>query len=279
MNDQSRRDFVKTSLATAALAALPAAAIAAAAPGSSGQYFELRAYRLKAEADHALLDAYLEKALIPALNRRGIDAVGVFKEFRQGGDVIGKPPAPDPESPAVWVLIAHPSLDSVASVAATLNVDPEVREHGADYLTTPTTKHPAFDRVDSWLFLPFAGLPALAVPALARGNQPRIFELRTYESPSELKALNKVAMFNAGEIGVMQDLSLSPVFYGQALLGRDLPQLTYMLCSPDLATHQKNWQRFTVHPVWIRLKSDPQYADNVSKVTSRFLVPAAYSQI
>ena len=52
-----------------------------------------------------------------------------------------------------------------------------------------------------------------------------------------------------------------------------------MLCGPDLATHKKNWQGFMNHPVWIKLKNDPQYADNVSKVTSRFLVPAAYSQI
>ena len=30
---------------------------------------------------------------------------------------------------------------------------------------------------------------------------------------------------------------------------------------------------------WVALKSDPQYADTVSKITSRFLVPAAFSQI
>ena len=96
---------------------------------------------------------------------------------------------------------------------------------------------------------------------------------------SELKALKKVAMFNAGEIGVMQELNLSPVFYGQALVGRDLPHLTYMLCSPDMETHKKNWAAFGVHPTWVRLKNDPQYADTVSKITSRFLVPAAYSQI
>ena len=103
--------------------------------------------------------------------------------------------------------------------------------------------------------------------------------MRTYESYSELKALKKVAMFNAGEIRLMQDLNLSPVFYGQALVGRDLPQLTYLLCSPDLDTHKKNWAAFGVHPTWVALKNDPQYADTVSKITSRFLVPAAFSQI
>jgi NIPSNAP/TAT (twin-arginine translocation) pathway signal sequence len=270
MNNLNRRDFLKTSLAasaTAALAAMPASARAADAPAAGGQYLELRAYRLRAGASHALLDSYLEKALIPALNARGIEAVGVFTE----------PEAKD--GPAVWVLIPHPSLESVGNVDATLNTDPAVLAAGADYLSSPTKADPAFDRLDSWLLLPFSGMPRLAVPALAREGKPRVFEMRTYESFSELKALKKVAMFNAGEIGVMKEVDLSPVFYGEALMGRNLPHLTYMLCSADMAAHKKNWDRFLAHPVWKGLLGDPQYADTVQKITSRFLVPAAFSQI
>jgi NIPSNAP/TAT (twin-arginine translocation) pathway signal sequence len=270
MNTLNRRTFLKTSLAATAAAAaakLPIAAKAADAPGAAGQYIELRSYRLKSGAGHVLLDGYLGKALIPALNAAGIAAVGAFTE----------PDAKD--GPAVWVLIPHPSLESVANVAATINLDPAVATPGSDYLNSPTKEQPAFDRVDSWLYLPFSGQPRLAVPALAREGKARIFEMRTYESFSELKALKKVAMFNAGEIGVMQELNLAPVFYGQGLLGRDLPHLTYMLCSPNLETHKKNWTAFTVHPVWVKLKNDPQYADTVTKITSRFLVPTEYSQI
>jgi hypothetical protein len=269
MNDLNRRDFLKTSLAASATAALAAAAPlrGAESPAESGEVIELRAYRLKPGASHALLDAYLEKALIPALNARGVEAVGAFTE----------PDAKD--GPAVWVLIPQPTVGAAAAADAALNADPAVQAAGADYLSSPTKDQPAFDRIDSWLFLPFAGLPRLAVPKLARERRPRVFEMRTYESFSELKALKKVAMFNAGEIGVMQELNLSPVFYGQALVGRDLPQLTYMLCSPDMETHKRNWAAFGVHPTWVRLKNDPQYADTVSKITSRFLVPAAYSQI
>src|ERR1035438_5480361 len=171
MKTLNRREFLKTSLAasaTTALAGAPASALAAgdAAPGRD--YFELRSYRLKAGAPHALLDAYLEKALIPALNARGIGAVGVFTE----------PEAKD--GPAVWVLIPHPSLESVASVTAALNADPAVQQAGADYLESPTKDLPGFDRIDSWLLLAFAGLPRLAVPALARERKPRILEMRTY---------------------------------------------------------------------------------------------------
>jgi len=270
MKTLNRREFLKTSLAvsaTAALSGAPASALEAGAAAPGRDYYELRAYRLKAGAPHALLDAYLEKALIPALNARGIAAVGVFTE----------PEAKD--GAAVWVLIPHASLDSVAGVTASLNADPAVQAAGAEYLRSPTAAQPAFDRIDSWLMLAFAGLPRLAVPALARDGKPRIFEMRTYESFSELKALKKVDMFNAGEIGVMQELNLSPVFYGQVLLGRDMPELTYMLCSPDIETHKKNWAAFGLHPTWVRLKNDPQYADTVSHITSRFLVPAAFSQI
>ena len=267
---QTRRNFLKLSLAASATAALTSVSSAASAPGSSPAgrtYYELRTYRLKPGAPHTLLDAYLEKALIPALNARGGQAVGVFTE----------PEAKD--GPAVWVLVPYDSLETMASVNASVNADPAVLAAGADFLKSPTLANPAFDRLDTCLLLAFAGLPTLHVPALAKEGKPRVFELRTYESYSELKALKKIDMFNAGEIGVMQELNLSPVFYGQALVGKDLPHLSYMLCSPDRETHKKNWSAFTKHPVWLKLKTDPQYAETVSKITSRFLVPAAFSQI
>jgi len=268
MNSMNRRDFMKTTLsASVAALAAPAGALEQGAPAPGRDYYELRCYRLKAGAAHSVLDGYLEGALIPALNARGIAAVGVFTE----------PEATD--GPAVWVLIPHQSLDSVASAAAALNADRGVRRAGAAYLESPSAALPAFDRIDSWLLLAFAGLPRLAVPALARGNRPRIFEMRTYESFSESRALKKIEMFNAGEIGAMQELNLAPVFYGQVLVGRDMPELTYMLCSPDRETHRRNWAAFGVHPAWVRLKGDPQYADTVSRITSRFLVPAPFSQI
>ena len=72
---------------------------------------------------------------------------------------------------------------------------------------------------------------------------------------------------------------MSPVFYGQALAGKDLPHLSYLTCAPDLATHLGNWKKFGTHPIWVKLKDDPQYKDNTSKNTSRFIVPTAYSQI
>jgi len=265
-----RRDFIKTSVAASTIAGLgPVGLTAAAAQPASGgnrEYYELRVYRLKAGANHDLLDAYLEKAAIPALNRLGVKQVGVFTEI-------------DPkDSPAVYVLRVYPSLDVFAAVHTRENVDLEFLKAGAEYLTSPKS-NPAFDRIDSWLMLAFAGMPKLELPAYCKEKKPRIFELRTYESHSELKALKKVDMFNAGEIDAMREVGLGPIFYGQALLGRDLPHLTYMVSGETKEEHKKHWGAFGAHPTWTKLKNDPLYADTVSKSRNWFLAPTPYSQI
>ena len=138
---------------------------------------------------------------------------------------------------------------------------------------------PAFDRIDSWLMLAFAGMPRLELPPYSREKKPRLFEIRTYESHSEVKAFKKVEMFNSGEIETMREVGLGPIFYGQALVGANLPHLTYMLSAEDQDAHKKHWDAFGKHPVWNKLKNDPQYADTVSKITNYFVVPTAFSQI
>src|SRR4051812_41274720 len=272
-----RRDFLKTSLAVSATAALATRGTAASAGGApSGEFYELRAYRLKPAAAHTALDTYLEKALFPALAKRGIKNVGAFSELEVDKKAVSSKPKTDAP---VWVLIPHASLQSFVDVAATINADPAVQKAGAGYLDVPKTD-PAFDRIDSWLYLPFTGMPKLEVPAFSKSKEPnRVFEMRDYESHSELKALNKIAMFNAGEIQVMKDLGMNPVFFGQALAGPDLPHLRYITTGPDLATHLANWKKFGTDPRWQKLRGDPRFADNTSKNTSRFLTPKPYSQI
>ena len=281
----SRRDFLKTSLAaTATTAALTTGLTASAATKPSAaarDYCEVRAYRLKPGASADLLDSYLAQALIPALNARGLSAVGVFTEIevdKKAG--TSKPKVGTAEAPvSVWVLITHPTLESFVTVSADLNTDAKVQAAGAAYLNVPKAT-PAFDRVDTWVLRAFAGFPRTQVPAFSKTKTPtRIFEMRDYESHSEERAISKMAMFDNGEIDVMKDLGMSPVFFGQAIAGPNLPHLRYITCATDLATHLANWKKFGSHPTWMKMKDDPQYKNNTSKNTARFLVPTSYSQL
>jgi hypothetical protein len=262
-----RREFITTSLAASALTGIsPSALTAPATGGGAREYYEIRAYHLKEGAKHELLDGYLEKAAIPALNRLGVKPVGAFTELEPK------------DGAALWVVIPYPSLEAFATVTAQLPADPAYQKTGAEYLQLPKAT-PGFERIDSWFLLAFSGMPKLEQPPYSREKKTRIFELRTYESHSESKALKKVEMFNSGEIDVMHEVGLGPILYGQGLVGKDLPHLTYMLSGEDREEHKKHWAGFGKHPVWNKLKDDPQYADTVSKITSRFLSPTSYSQI
>jgi hypothetical protein len=271
----SRRQFVATSLAASA-------AVAASSPdlraqkAAAREYYELRAYRLKPGAPTTTLDAYFEKALLPALEKQGIGATGVFTELE-----VNKPAqtsAPKADTP-IWVLIPHRTLDSFVHVSADLNADPSVRKAGADYLQAPKAS-PAFDRIDTWLYIAFKGHPAMTVPPFAKSRVPtRVFEMRDYESHSEVKALAKIAMFDEGEIEIMRTLGMSPLFFGQGLAGPNLPHLRYITSGPDLATHLNAWKAFGPDPRWMKMKDLPQYADSTSKNTARFLAPTPYSAI
>jgi len=141
------------------------------------------------------------------LVRQGLP-IGVFTEL-------------EPKGPAsVYVLIPYPTVHSFATAAAGLNADAEYQQAGAAYLQTPKS-NPGFERIDSWLMLAFAGQPKISLAPYSLEKKPRVFEMRTYQSHSELKALKKVEMFNSGEIDVMHEVGLAPVFYGQVLLGKN----------------------------------------------------------
>jgi len=279
--ETSRRTFITTSLAATATMATSACSPGGAAPGGR-EYYELRCYRLqpdvrlKAPAPRAPLEAYLEKAFLPALAKRGVGNVGVFTELKVEKKQGKAEPLAD--SP-VWVLIPYASLEVFADVTAELNADPAVQQAGAAYLQAEKAS-PAFERIDSWLYRAFKGMPKMEIPAFSKNRVPtRVFEMRDYESHSELKALNKMAMFDEGETQLMRELGMSPMLFGQSLAGPNLPHLRYFTGAPDLATHLANWGKFGPSPGWVKMKDDPRWAGNTSKNTARFVVPTAYSQL
>jgi NIPSNAP len=271
-----RRQFMKAALAATAASAVDLRAAPAATGESAREIYELRAYRLKPGAPPDLLDAYLEKAFLPALDRRGVKNVGAFSEV----DVDKKAATMKPkENAPVWVLIAHPTFDSFVSGSSDLNADPSVQAAGAAYLDVPKAS-PVFDRIDVWLYRAFKGMPQMELPEFSKARTPsRFFEMRDYQSHGEKAALNKMAMFDNGEIPLMKDLGMSPVFFGQGIAGPDLPHLRYITSGADIGAHFAAWAKFGPAPVWKAMSADPQYKDNTSKNTSRFLIPRPYSAI
>jgi hypothetical protein len=127
----------------------------------------------------------------------------------------------------------------------------------------------------SSLMQAFEGVPRLE--ALARGS--RIFELRRYESHNIKAGKLKVEMFNQGELAVFRRTGLTPVFFGQTLIGDRMPNLVYMLTFKDMAERDAAWDRFRVDPDWKRMSAMEKYRGTVSNISDTILQPADFSQI
>ena len=67
-------------------------------------------------------------------------------------------------------------------------------------------------------------------------------------------------MFHAGEFELFQKAGFWRVFFGDALIGERLPQLTYMLSFPDLDQMNAMWDAFRNDPEWKKLQADPRFS-------------------
>lgn len=262
-----RRDFMKTSLALAGTAAA-ARTVGAAPPAVDREFYELRQYHLRRGPMTQRFDTFFREAALPALNRAGAGPIGVFNV------VVG------PDNPTVYVLIPHRTAGDFATVMARAREDADYRRHGTEFTQTPAT-NPSYVRVESSLLRAFASVPKLEIPAATAEKKPRLFELRAYESHSLEASRRKMGMFDDGEIALFRRAGLTPVFFGETLVGTRLPSLTYLLVFENMAEREKNWGTFAADPEWKKLSATPGLTDAeiVTNISNVFLRPAAYSQI
>jgi len=260
-----RRTFVQTSVATLCTAAATQSLAAEPNAAKSPELYELRRYDVKADKQ-ALMDDYLSKAFIPALKRFGIGPVGVFVDKSAKGETM-----------KLFVLIVHRSPEQFATLSTRLANDEDYLKAAADYLAVRPPDS-VYTRIESSLLAAIAGIPKLEKPDAAK---PRLLNLRIYESHNERAGLKKIEMFNKGELEIFKRDGLTPVFFGEAIAGSLMPNLTYMLVFPDDEGRQAAWKKFIADPEWLKLKAIPEYADKeiVSRITNLVLTPASYSEI
>jgi hypothetical protein len=261
-----RRNFLTSSLAAAAAALTPTDSRAQGP--SAREYYELRKYQLESGPETKLLQNYLENSLIPALNRLGFSPIGAFNLD------IG------PETPALYLLIPSTKLESLVTTEPQLAKDEEFMKTAAPFWNAPAVA-PGFGRIESSLMVAFEGWPRLVVPPVTAQHGKRVFQIRTYESPTQQDHQRKVEMFHSGEFEIFQRAGFWQVFYGDTLIGPRLPQLTYMVSFPDISEIDVKWTAFRSDPQWLKLSALPRFSSEaiVTNITNLVLRPASYSQI
>lgn len=264
MNQLSRttRNFSRSLIMMAIIALLSVSAMA-----GSRDYYQVQVFRLTGKVQEGKLDNYLKNAYLPAIHRAGIQKVGVFKPI-ESDTTSGK---------RVYVWMAFKSLDHFAKIQDVLAKDKVYQTKGIDFLGAPFDQKP-YIRKESILLKAFQEAPNFFIPSYSTAPSERIYELRSYEGPTDNLFRQKAKMFNqGGEIKLFNSLEFNTVFNAEVISGSTMPNLMYMTSFADMPSHDAHWKTFGSHPDWKKLSSMEEYQNTVSKAVIILLHPTDYS--
>ena len=256
---------------TGTMMAGPAAAQTRSGGGKPG-FFELRAFQLRVGPQVKPMNDFLGEVYVPLLNKLGVQPVGAFQL------TFG------PHMPTLYLLSPYESLAQYEKVVARMAEElPRQKAPSAQAFLSATGAQPPYTRVETQLLRAFDSMPRLELPPETAKREPRIFELRVYETPSELGQSRKIEMFGPkmGELAIFRRVGLRPVLFASSVVGPRQPGFSYMLSFPDLAARDAAWKRFREDAEWQKLKVTPGYTDAeiMSNITDYILTPTPYSQI
>ncbi|RZK68883.1 MAG: NIPSNAP family containing protein [Pedobacter sp.] len=235
-------------------------------------FYQLKIYHLKSADQEQVVEDYLQKAYLPALHRAGISKAGVFKNIKSTA-------SDKKEELLIYVLVPYKSANDISKIDQKLLKDKAYQQDGAAYLDASYNKTP-YERIETILIDAFEGSPNFQLTAISAPKSERVYELRSYEGPTEKLFKSKVKMFNTGdEIGLFKRLGFNAVFYGSVIAGSRMPNLMYMTTFANKADRDKHWEAFTNDSQWKTLSAIEEYKHTVSNSTTTFLYPTDYSDI
>lgn len=242
--------------------------LSASAFAQKKDIYELRTYHIESAEQEAMLDNYLENALIPAAHRHGVSKVGVFKP------IAGQPN----EGKEVYLFLPFQSMDEFMGFEGKLGKDKNYLQDGDAYIHAAHDK-PPYKRMESSILQGMAEHPKFAESKLTNPKKERVYELRNYESATEQLYRQKVKMFNSGEMDIFEKLNCSPVFYGETIAGAHMPNLWYLTTHENMDIRNEHWKQFSADPDWVGMRDLPEYANTVSHADVLLLYPAEYSDL
>jgi hypothetical protein len=233
----------------------------------AGEYYQLTTYHCKSADQLTVTNSYLKNTWLPALHKSGLTKIGVFSS-------VDNDTATDKR---LYVLIPFASLQKYEALVSALSAGSFIKNDTSAYTSAAYDKKP-FERIETTLLKAFKDMLHLQKPSLTAPLADRVYELRSYEGPTERLYRQKVKMFNdGGEVTLFKRLHFNAVFYAEVLSGSHMPNLMYMTTFNNKAEREEHWKNFVEDSVWKRISTEPQYLNTVSKADISFLRPADYS--
>jgi hypothetical protein len=231
------------------------------------EYYQVTVYHFRNDDQKKEINSYLENAMLPALHRMKISNIGVFMPIAND-TVIDK---------KIFVIMPSRSLQDITGLPGKLVKD-ESFQLAAKEFTSAAYDTAPFTRMEKILAYAFPKAPRLTLHNLKSPKLERVYEFRSYESPTEKLFGNKVHMFNeGGEVPLFKRLNFNAIFYAEVIAGSNMPNLIYMTSFENMADRNAHWDTFRNDPEWKKLSTDPFYQHNVSKAEVILMKAASYS--
>jgi hypothetical protein len=244
---------------------MAATASGSAVTGQKTKYYILHQFFLQNGSQLGRLHEHLSKAVLPAL-------AGMHK-----GPTIVMQALVAPHMPQLAVIAGYASIEEAFAIRSKLEQNEGYRKGVAAWEkgSEPPTEHYTSSLLAVTDYSP--EIEALSNPP----KTPRIFELRTYHSPSswQLRALHE--RFAGPEIKIFHRVGVHPLFYSETVFGPHKPNLTYLIPFDNLAEREKAWARFGADPEWQKVRQESiERSGQISSVIQISLyTPTDYSPI
>lgn len=218
-------------------AMLAPAALSAEGEGKT-RFYVVEQYLLEQGSQPARIHDFFSKALLPAMNR-------VHK-----GPKIFLDAVIAPHMPAVTSIIGVESAEQIWTISQALFADKGFTRAFDEW----EAGEPPYLSVNCSLLEATGFSPEITVPE--KPGAPRIFEMRTYHSPTarQLKALQE--RFAGPEIQIFHRSGIHPVLYTTTVFGENRPNLTYVIPFDSLGAREKAWAAFSADPEWVRVRKE-----------------------
>jgi len=218
-------------------------------------YYLIQVYHCSKSSQIETIDAYLKSTLLPYLHQNGISKVGVFSPIDNDTSLDKR----------LFVWIPLKSINELEVLDQKIETLNPMGQDAVIHLENADSSLP-YNRIEKILTKAFKFQPHYATKSTLTKSNNRIYEYRSYESPTENMHLRKVHMFNeGGEIDLFAQLNFNAIFYSKVIAGSSMPNLIYMTSFNNMDDRNAHWKAFSDAPLWKKISAAQEYLKTVNK--------------
>ena len=218
-------------------------------------YYLIQVYHCTTSKQIENIDAFLKNTFLPYLHQNGIEKVGVFAP-------LDNDTAADKR---LYVWVPFKNIQKLEELDQKIEALDPMGNAAIIHLENADGSLP-YTRIEKIISKAFKFQPQYERKSSLTKSSSRLYEYRSYESPTEAMHLKKVHMFNeGGEVTLFESLNFNAIFYSKVIAGSRMPNLIYMTSFNSMEDRNANWKSFGEAPLWKKISAAPEYLNSVNR--------------